>query len=636
MEQNDFTKVKPYDYAEGLRLVPSSRPEGELHRQILKYVMDLAETAMAENTARQSSWDAMDQKLRAVVMLSDVEKKLQNRRPDIPVRVAIPYTYATLETLLTYLTMAFLSNAPVFSYDTEYSGHSAAVRFMQDIIQRQVVHYKAPLALYTWFRDGLAYGLGATFPFWQRDFMTVKERVATQVESVDGGMTQGEPTIARVTKEIFAGTKLKNVHPKYLLLDPSKSPHDVQGGAFVGWVEQTNQYALLDMERNNPEEWFNVRYLKYTRPSTRINSALKMSYKETTDDDLKVVYLVNLICTIIPSEVGVPAETEGFEDYPEKWLFTIANDEVVIRAMRLDASHGKYPIALTAPDFDGYSQFPLSRLEISEGLQVTLDWLFNSHIKNVRQAINNRFVVDPMLVNLEDLKNPDQPYIRLAESAWGKSVRDAVYQLGVTDVTRDHIANASSVIDMYQRISGATDGFMGIMRDRGERVSASESRSVTSSGGNRMGKMALLMSFMGMTDIAMFYASNLADYQSMDQYVKISETHPQEIVKAYGLGNTVALSPGDLNVPYHVIPRDGSLPKDQQGIAQSWVQLFSSITGSELLSQKYDVMAIFKYIAKLLGANELPNFEVQGMVMPDEEVAREVERGNAVPVEQQQ
>ena len=190
MEHNDFTKVKPYDYVEGLRLVPTGRKEGELHNAVLKYVMDLAETAMAENTGRQDSWDAMDQKLRAVVMLSDVEKKLQNRRPDIPVRVAIPYTYATLETLLTYLTMAFLSNSPVFSYDTEYSGHSAAVRFMQDIIQRQVVHYKAPLALYTWFRDGLAYGLGATFPFWQRDFMTVKERVATQVESVDGGMTQ--------------------------------------------------------------------------------------------------------------------------------------------------------------------------------------------------------------------------------------------------------------------------------------------------------------------------------------------------------------------------------------------------------------------------------------------------------------
>ena len=151
-----------------------------------------------------------------------------------------------------------------------------------------------------------------------------------------------------------------------------------------------------------------------------------------------------------------------------------------------------------------------------------------------------------------------------------------------------------------------------------------------------MGKMALLMSFMGMTDIAMFYASNLADYQSMDQYVKISETHPQEIVKAYGLGNTVALSPGDLNVPYHVIPRDGSLPKDQQGIAQSWVQLFSSITSNEVLAQKYDVMSIFKYIAKLLGANELPNFEIQGQVMPDEEVAREVEKGNAIPVEQQQ
>lgn len=630
---DSFTKVKPYEYEEGMRLVPINGENGKLHEAVRKKIMDLVSVSAQETGTRAESWDTMDKKLQAYVDLTESEAALKQKRPDIPVRVVIPYTYATLETLLTYLTMSFLSSDPIFQYDTDYAESAPAVRFMQDIVQRQVIHYKAPLSLYTLFRDSLAYGMGAVFPFWQEDYSWVKRQEANMVESLDGGMMQQGTKTTRQSKMTFCGTKLKNVHPRHLLLDPSKSPHDIQGSAFVGWVEKTNLYALLDMERNSPEEWFNVRYVRFTRASTSVGTFREERTSDTHEEELKTVYLCNIIATIIPSEWDLPAESADYEDYPEKWLFTVANDEVVIRAKRLDASHGKLPVAITAPDFDGYSQFPLSRLEISDGLQVTLDWLFNSHIKNVRQAINNRFVVDPMLINTDDLKNPDNPYIRLAEGAWGRSAKDAIYQLNVTDVTQNHIANAASVIDMYQRISGATDGFMGIMRDRGERVSASESKSVSASGGNRMGKMGLLMSFMGMTDIAMFYASNIADYQSLPEFVKITDVHPEELQKLYGMGNTVRLDPGQLNIPYRVIPRDGSLPKDTAGLAQSWVQLFSSISTNQALMQQYDVMGIFKYIAKLMGATEMPNFELQGKVVGDEQVLDQAAKGNYIPVE---
>lgn len=636
ISNDDFTKVKPYDYGDLQPMFPLVGERGKVHEALLKRVMDLARIAAQEHKGRTDSWDAMDKKLQACVDLTVSEKALKQKRPDIPVRVVIPYTYATLETLLTYLTMAFLSNDPVFQYDTDYAGSLPAVRLMQDVVQKQVVYYKAPLALYTCFRDSLAYGLGAVFPFWQKDFSWVKSYSQTMTTDLDGMSVPGPSQMTRASKLTFAGTKLKNVHPRYLLLDPSKSPHEIQSSSFAGWVEKTNLYALLEMERNNPEEWFNVRYIKFTKPSVSLAWLQDRALEESNDEELKVVYVTHLLAVIIPEEWELPAESDDYADYPEKWLFTIANDEVVIRAKRLDASHGKLPVALMSPDFDGYSQFPLSRLELSEGLQVTLDWLFNSHIKNVRQAINNRFVVDPMLINTEDLKNPDNPYIRLSESAWGKSVKDAIYQLGVTDVTQNHINNASSVIDMYQRITGATDGFMGIMRDRGERVSASESRSVTASGGNRMGKMALLMSFMGMTDIAMFYASNIADYQDLTEYVRITETHPAELQKRYGVGTTVTLNPGDLNIPFKVIPRDGSLPKDQQGIAQTWTELFKSISTNQILMQQYDVIGIFKYIAQLLGAKELPNFELEGKVMPDRQIEDGIAAGNMIPVEEVQ
>lgn len=632
--RGDFGKVRGYEYQDGLRFVPVEGREGELHAKVLKKVLDRADVASeGERSDREASWNEMDKKLMAYVDLTKSEQVLKQQRPDIPVRVVIPYTYATMETLLTYLTMSLLSQDPIFSFDAVNSKDFGAVRFLQDLVQRQMGYFKGQLSLYTMFRDGLGYGLGAVFPFWQTEYRWMKERVPNMVESLDQGMVQDGERVDRVGKAIFAGTKLKNVHARQLLLDPSKSPHDVQGASFVGWVEETNQYTLLDLERSNPEEWFNVRYLKFTSPGSKFCSVYKEKGLVSRDEDVKPVYLVHLICNLIPSEWELPAELSGYEDYPEKWLFTLANDEVLIRAKRIDSSHGKYPIAVVAPDFDGYSQFPLSRLEITHGLQETLDWLFNSHIKNVRQAINNRFVVDPALINVKDLANPELPFIRLKESAWGKTTKDAVQQLQVHDVTREHIANAGSVVDMFQRISGATDGFMGIMRDHGERVSASESRSVSNNGMNRMGKMALLMSIMGLGDVASFYASNQIDYQSMEEFVKITETHPEELIKQYGVGNTVSIDPSQLNVPYHVIPRDGSLPKDTSGLAQSWVQLFQSVSNNPMLAQRYDVLKMFGFVAKMMGASELPNFELQGVTAPDQMVEEEVRKGNYVPVE---
>ena len=76
----------------------------------------------------------------------------------------------------------------------------------------------------------------------------------------------------------------------------------------------------------------------------------------------------------------------------------------MVRAKPLGLSHGMYPIACIAPDFDGYSVAPLSRLEMLQGLQTTVDWLFNSHIANVRKAINDMLIVDPYMLNMKDLQ----------------------------------------------------------------------------------------------------------------------------------------------------------------------------------------------------------------------------------------
>jgi hypothetical protein len=104
----------------------------------------------------------------------------------------------------------------------------------------------------------------------------------------------------------------------------------------------------------------------------------------------------------------IPSEWElGSSDYPEKWFFKVAADDVIISCHRANHHHGLYPMAVASSEYDGYSMTPISRLEILKGLQGVLDWLFNSHVANVRKAINDVLIVDPYLVNINDLKDPE-------------------------------------------------------------------------------------------------------------------------------------------------------------------------------------------------------------------------------------
>ena len=155
---------------------------------------------------------------------------------------------------------------------------------------------------------------------------------------------------------------------------------------------------------------------------------------------------------IVPKEWGLKGSKFNKNgDYPEIFLFTIANEQIVLRARPLNLNHNKFPIAIAAPDFDGYSITPISRMELIGGLQTTLNWMFNSHITNVRKAINDMLIVDPSLVNMEDLENPAPgKLIRLRRSAWGKGVQNAVEQLQVNDITREHMRDAQQIMEMTQ------------------------------------------------------------------------------------------------------------------------------------------------------------------------------------------
>ena len=631
----DFSrKSYDYEYPNNLNLKPGS----EFHKELKGKIMTRARESRNEMAKRFPSWNEIDRVLTTYIPLKDKEETLKKKDTSKPVSIVFPYTYAMLEALLTYLSMAFFQD-PMFQYEGVGPEDVQGTMLLELLIRLHCIKTKVPLAVHTILRNSLAYGIGPGAPGWER--RNGLKPITSEINTIN--MIGGESADRKVTYIeglLFEGNKLDTIDPYMWLPDPSVSAHDVQSGEFVGWIVRDNLMNMLSEEISSDGEIFNVKYLKAIRnkkssfSTDQSNRNIKYGGQDprnTTAASTNHVDTIYMYVNLIPKEWEL-----GSSEYPEKWLFALSSDEVIISASKVGHAHGMFPVSVTAPEFDGFSPTPIGRLEILYGLQHTLDFLFNSHVANVRKSINDMFVVDPYLININDLKDPEPgKLIRLRRPAWGRGVDKVVQQLQVNDITRNNIADSAYITQWMDKISGADQSMMGALRQGGpERLTRSEFQGTRGSAISRLQRVASIIGMQFMQDIGYMFAVHTQQYMSQDTYVKTIGRNQEKLTKIFGKQERVPVTPYDLAIDYDVIVRDGSIPGGN--FSEVWVQLFQIIAGSEELTREFDTFRIFSYIASELGAKNIEDFKrnadrIQPTVMRDEEVSRGVEQGNLVP-----
>ncbi|OQB09794.1 MAG: hypothetical protein BWY21_00645 [Parcubacteria group bacterium ADurb.Bin216] len=629
-----------YKYPNNLNLIPASQDHARLTKEIYIRAMESSN----EMSKRYASWRKVDQTLTAYVKLDESEQNIKDKDVRKPVSIVVPYSYATLETILTYLVSAFLED-PIFRYIGSGPEDVVGAILMEKVIEQQTRQFKAALSLHTMFRDSLSYGMGVVTPTWDRKWgWKAVVQDSGFMSALFGRFMSTGKVRGREETILFEGNRIKNIDPYMFLPDPNIPITDLQHGEFVGWIEQTNYMKLIELEKND-SDIFNVKYLKGLGPGGR--SQFNKARSETGRSDkfgtstnaygagmtTAPIDVVWMYWTMIPKDNKL-----GKEEYPEKWLFGLAADKVLICAKRLDLNHNMYPVAVCAPDFDGYSSTPVSRLELMYGMQEALDWLFNSHIANVRKAINDMLIVDPSLINMADLQDPRPgKLVRMRRSAWGRGVENAVKQLQVNDITRSHIGDAASIIDYMQRTSAATDSISGMIRKSGERVTAQETRDTRQSALSRLTKAAKIVSLQAMQDIGYMMASHTQQLMSKDLYVKATGTWADVLKQEYPDQSSIHVSPLDVIVDYDLVVKDGSTPT---GDSEGWVEVFRIMAQQPQLYQSFDMVRIFKHIARIMGAKDINEFVLKsGPVSPvqiesSDKIQKGVQQGNMVPIEQ--
>ena len=637
IKHTDFGTLNiDYDYPNGLNLKPGS----DIHDYIRDEILKRAGASALAMSNRHSSWNSIDKVLTTYIDLSAEEEAIKEDDDRKPVSIVFPYSYAIMETVLSYLMAAFYQQ-PIFRYEGTSPEDTVGAIMMEKVIDIHCNKSKVPLALHTMFRDSLSYGFGNVACGWDKQWgmKTVKEE--NGFFSQVSGLFKGFGSFRKETEEtiLFEGNELTNIDPYLCLPDPNVSIHEVQKGEFFGWLDNTNYMDKLSGEQFN-EDVFNVKYLesvhnKRTSIYSSDHSAREAKHGSPIREDSTVTNRIDdiyMYIKLIPKEWKL-----GENEYPEKWLFCLSADEVITEARPIGLNHGMYPVAVSAPDFDGYSSTPISRLETLQGLQGVLDWLFNMHIANVRKSINDMIVYDPYLINSNDLKRPSSEgkLIRTRRPAWGRGVKDAVQQLMVTDVTKQHIADSSWIVQWMQKIGAADDAAMGSLRQGGpERLTGTEFQGTKQGAFSRLGRVAQVIGLQAMQDIGYMFASHTQQLMDNDLYVKATGRWQQVLMDEYGANikkGRMKVTPFDLLVDYDLIVRDGSIPGgNYSGV---WERMFEHIGKYPELMQQFDSVRIFKHIARNNGAKNADDF-VKIKVQSNEQIEQNVDKGNLVNMEE--
>ena len=624
-----------YDYPEGLNL----RPDSEMHKQLVAKILERARVSQTHMSSRYGAWREIDKSLTAFIPLDEEEQRSQEKDPRKPVSIVFPYTHAIMESLLSYMVAAFFQK-PIFQYAGHGPDDVIGAILLTKAVDLHCTRNKIGLGLHTQFRDNFAYGVGYSVPTWK-----VEKGKAKRVEDVgfmsslkDKFVSTGSKTVVK-EQVLFEGNDLINIDPYKALPDPNVAAHKVQEGEFFGWVEHTNRLVLLGEEAAS-DDYFNVKYLRHMKdartaitqddPSGR---EVRTKGNKTRDSSaiLNPVDVIHMYVTLVPKDWDL-----GDSEYPEKWYFQVAGDKLIIKAKPLGLHHNKFPVTVIASDYDGYSTSPVARLEMLYGLQGTLDWLFNTHIANVRKAINDMFVYDPYLINSKDLENPQEGWlIRTRKPAWGKGVKDAIQQLNVQDVTQQNISDSSWLVQWMEKI-GSTDGaMMGSLRQSGpDRLSSAEFQGTQSGAFSRLERMAKVIGMQGVQDIGYFFAMHTQQMATESTYVNVLGDWTTTLMKEFGSKvkrGKVKVDPTQLLIDFDIEVRDGTIPGGNY--SQVWETMFNNIAQNPELQEKFDLVRIFKHIARNNGAKNVDEF-VRIQTMPDEQALDQARAGNIIPMEE--
>lgn len=575
---------------------------------------------------RVDQWNRNEEQFAAYMPAHDAEPRAEEPQYRT---LFIPYSYAIAMTAHTYYTSVFMSRSPVLQVAGRHGEGEMQVQAMEAILDYQLQVGEMLVPLFLWLFDPIKYGHGFIGTYWDEETVRCRRWVTRPKTFMGIELSGTEERVEEVTDVVgYTGHRCYNIRPHDAFPDPRVSVWNFQKGQFFGrYVELTDE-ELAAGERAGV--YFDVKELRRdSYAESRSESSVadlpgeaepsEWPFNRGETPGFLKAYEVFVKC--VPREWGL-----ADSDRQEIWVITLtAGDYRVFGVRPLGEYHGKFPIDVLMQEPDAYNTFARSMMEVMEPLNETITWLVNSHMYNVRSALNNQFLVDPSMVVMKDLENPNPgKLIRLKPQAYGRDVRTFFSQLAVHDVTAQHIPNMHLMSDILQRITGVTDNIMGMV-NTGGRKTATEVRQSTTFGINRLKTTCEFFSMAGFAPFTQKLIQGTQQHYNAERKLRV--------VGELGMFSErfINVTPQTIAGFYDFVPVDGSMPVDRFAQANLWNTMISQAMRAPQIAAQYDLGKIFGWVASLAGLKNVQQFKVQ--VADPAMLDQQAQAGNVVPLD---
>lgn len=590
----------------------------DLHDKIINEVRRYVTFSHRQFQEKRTKWREAEDEM--VAYLPEQEADAQRRtnreqkgRPTFTT-IKVPYNYGVTMSAFAYMASVFLSRTPIFQFDGRHGESQTQCMAMEALIDYQYRGARMGPNIYSWLYDTAKNGTGIIGNYWMNDIQEVTEIVPLFDELT--GEEAGEEMVTSVV-EGYTGNATFNVHPRDFLADPRVPIRDFQRGQFCGTRQRLSWLQIKQRERDG--FYMNLDQIdpkiapkfiddhsddsSVQRPAQdpiEIDIAFAGKDQDRNHPDITPVYEV--FVQLVPKDWNLGGST-----YPTKWVFTITADwKTVIGAQPFGALHCRYPFSVNEIEPDAYALSNRGYPEINQGVQNTMDWLFNAHMYNVRAALNNLLVVDPSKVVMKDVTDPmPGGVIRLRPGA-RLTPGDAIQQLNIADVTRTHVSDMNTMVGIGERAHGVADAMTGTQTKSGRRT-ATEIRSSNTAAVGRQKITTEYMSALGFEDLGQQLVMNTQQYYDGDMKFRIVG----DLAGVAG-AQFMQVNPGLIAGNFDFVTVDGALPMDRMAQVNLWKEILQAIISTPIAAQ-YDIGMIFAYIAQLAGIRNVNRFKIEVM-----------------------
>lgn len=624
------------------------KPGGNIEKRILEGVRDRVNFSKRKWANRHSKWIADEEAALAYLPEKSIDATRRTARENSGkpqyTTIVMPYSYGVLMASHTYWTTVFMSRAPIMQYAGRHGETEMQIQALEALVDYQIQVGEMMVPWYVWLLDLGKYGQGVIGQYWENKISVIAEM--REVEKEFFGIKTGVFTKKKFTSEVkgYEGNKIYNVRPFDFFPDPRVPLSRFQEGEFcaayieLGWntvLRRRDQgyYGKKAVARiqskHNQGGHSTGSYGDASSGRAAGSSQLELPNSDELFGELNARKAQDLVkgyeCHIelIPKVWGL-----GKSDRLENWVFTVtSNFETLLGAQPVGAIHNKFPFHVMELEPEGYAIAGRGLPEILDPVQRTMDWLVNSHFYNVRKTLNNQFIVDPSRIVMKDVLDPlPGGTIRAKPAAYGTNMRDAIHQFNVVDVTQNHLRDIAFMNEVGQRATGVNDQILGLLNAGGSsRKTATEVRGSNTFGTNRLKTTSEYASAMGWTPMSQMIVQNSQQYYDAEKKFRLVGDLAEQAGQKF-----VQVDPDTIQGFYDFVPIDGTLPVDRFAQANLWRELFGQMRNFPQLMEQYDIPKIFGWVAQLAGLKNIQQFKIN--IQPDEQINREAERGNLVPL----